>query len=260
MRTGPARPGRPRCERVTPGWALLGGDGQRDGGCGGDGDLHPALGPVLELHVALDQGEDGVVLAEPDVAARLHLGAALADDDVAGQHVFAAELLHAEAASGGVAPVAGRAARLLVCHGWVSWLRGGGGGGDARDPQHGDALAVAVAAAAVLAAALLEDDHRRQPVLGHHRGGHGRTRNRGRADGQAALAATDREHVGEGDGAAGFGLELLDFQHALGGDPVLLTAGADDCEHGGRDPERAALISRPGMGGRATRDRPERGV
>ena len=44
---------------------------------------------------------------EADMAARLHLGAALADDDVAGNHVLAAGFLDAEAPAGGIAAVAG---------------------------------------------------------------------------------------------------------------------------------------------------------
>ena len=50
-----------------------------------------------EFHRALHEGEKGVVTAQADVVARVELGAALADDDVAGQHALAAELLHAEA-------------------------------------------------------------------------------------------------------------------------------------------------------------------
>src|SRR3546814_4252016 len=59
-----------------------------------------------------------------DVAARVELGAALAHQDVAGQHALAAELLHAETASGGIAPVARAAACLLMCHGSVFLLLG----------------------------------------------------------------------------------------------------------------------------------------
>ena len=39
---------------------------------------------VLELHDAVDEGVDRVVRAQADVAARVPLGAALPDDDVAG--------------------------------------------------------------------------------------------------------------------------------------------------------------------------------
>src|SRR3546814_19600388 len=46
----------------------------------------------------------------------MHLGAALADDDVPGDDGLAPELLHAEATALGVAPVAGAAAGFLVRH------------------------------------------------------------------------------------------------------------------------------------------------
>ena len=47
----------------------------------------------------------------------------------------------------------------------------------------------------------------------------------------SAGVAADREHVGEGDGRARLGLQLLDLQHRVRRHPVLLPAGADHCEH-----------------------------
>ena len=61
---------------------------------------------VLELHHAIDEGEDGVIAAEADVIARVILGAVLADDDVAGDYLLAAVLLDAEEFRVAVAPVA----------------------------------------------------------------------------------------------------------------------------------------------------------
>ena len=84
------------------------------------------------------------------------------------------------------------------------------------DAQHGDMLAMAVAAAAVLPAALLEDDHLVQAVLRDHGGGDRRVGHDRRADGEVAVDAHG-EHVGERDGAAGFGVQFLDFQDARSG-------------------------------------------
>src|SRR5204862_7513929 len=56
-----------------------------------------------------------VILAQADVVAWVPLGAALAHNDVAGAHILAAELLHAEALALTVAAVAGRAACFLMC-------------------------------------------------------------------------------------------------------------------------------------------------
>src|SRR4051794_36285800 len=60
-----------------------------------DADLVARLAVVLELHDAIDQGVDGVVGAQADVAARMPLRAALADDDVAGRDGLATILLDA---------------------------------------------------------------------------------------------------------------------------------------------------------------------
>ncbi len=65
--------------------------------------------------MAFDQREQGVVLAQADIGAGMNLGAALTDDDVAGENMFAAELLAALTASGAVATVAGATACLFMC-------------------------------------------------------------------------------------------------------------------------------------------------
>src|SRR5690348_12054055 len=49
-----------------------------------------------ELHVAVRGREQGVVPAHADIVAGMKLGAALADDNVAGDNRFAAEFLHAQ--------------------------------------------------------------------------------------------------------------------------------------------------------------------
>src|SRR6188768_2893395 len=77
-------------------------------------DLAARAGP--EAHHAVGGGEQGVVAADPDILARIHLGAALADQDVAGQHLLAAEALDAQPLAVGIAAVARGAACFLVCH------------------------------------------------------------------------------------------------------------------------------------------------
>jgi hypothetical protein len=57
-----------------------------------------------------------MVYAHADVASGVNFGAALTDDDVAGDHVLPAKLLHAEAAAVRIAPVARRTARFLMSH------------------------------------------------------------------------------------------------------------------------------------------------
>ena len=71
-----------------------------------------------------------------------------------------------------------------------------------------------------LAGALLADDLAGNRSAGDHRA----------ADGKAVVAA-NHEHVAEGDRFAGGTGQLLDLDHIGRGDPVLLPAGLDDCEH-----------------------------
>src|SRR3546814_3846492 len=97
--------------------------GRRLGGSSDHADVGAVAG-LAELHPALGDGEDRVIPAEADILARMHLGAALADDDVPGDDGLAPELLHAEATALGVAPVAGAAAGFLVRHRSISLSRG----------------------------------------------------------------------------------------------------------------------------------------
>src|SRR5690606_8948249 len=75
-----------------------------------------AVGFFGEFYSAVGGREQGVVAAEADVVARVEGGAALAHEDVAGQHVLAAELLHAEALGVRVATVTRRTTGFLVSH------------------------------------------------------------------------------------------------------------------------------------------------
>src|SRR5712691_11247430 len=65
-----------------------------------------AADPLLELHRAAVEREEGVVAPHADPVAGMKLGAALAHDDVAGDDDLAAEFLDAEPTAGGVAAVA----------------------------------------------------------------------------------------------------------------------------------------------------------
>src|SRR5258708_35462266 len=86
-----------------------------DGGPGSDA--------LLVLHFALDDGVDGEVAAHQHAAARVPLGADLADQDVARNDLLPAEDLDAAVLPGGVAAVAGRALSFFVCHGCPRSLR-----------------------------------------------------------------------------------------------------------------------------------------
>src|SRR5882724_7676621 len=94
--------------------------------CQHDGELDSALGDAdrataffaldAELHRAINQGEQGVIAAEADAGARMKLGAALANDDVAGIHGLSAVNLHPEVFGVRIAAVTGTAASFFMCH------------------------------------------------------------------------------------------------------------------------------------------------
>src|SRR4249919_3165385 len=58
--------------------------------------LDLAAGPLAERDDAVDGGEEGVVAADADILAGVHLGAALTDQDVARQDLLAAEAFYAQ--------------------------------------------------------------------------------------------------------------------------------------------------------------------
>src|SRR4029077_16711077 len=67
----------------------------------------PALGFCTELDATFGQRKQRVVLAQADIGARVPFGDAVAQDDVAGEHLLTAENLQAEPLTVGVAAVAG---------------------------------------------------------------------------------------------------------------------------------------------------------
>src|SRR4051812_23148037 len=68
------------------------------------------------MHAAIDEREQGVVAAAADADTRMHLGAALADQDVAGDHRLAAEFFHAETLAARVASVFDGALSFFMGH------------------------------------------------------------------------------------------------------------------------------------------------
>src|SRR5262249_34045511 len=68
---------------------------------------NPALGFGTELDATVDEREQRMVLGQPCIGAGVPLGAALARDDVPGEHLLAAKNLRAEPLTVRVAAVAG---------------------------------------------------------------------------------------------------------------------------------------------------------
>ena len=82
----------------------------------------------------------------------------------------------------------------------------------------------------LLAPVFLEDEDFRASGLVEHGGGDRSAGDRRGTDG-LAFPATYREHIVEDDRLAGLAAELLDQYNIIFGDPVLLAAGANHCEH-----------------------------
>ena len=72
------------------------------------------LAHALELDLAVNECEQGVVAADPDVVARMDVRASLADQNVAGQNELTVCALDAEALGLGVTTVLGGTAALLM--------------------------------------------------------------------------------------------------------------------------------------------------
>src|ERR1051326_3480691 len=120
-------------------------------------------------------------------------------------------------------------------------------GADLGDLQHGLMLAMTVLAPVILPPLLLEDDDLVGTTVldkgrAHRRAGE--ERRAGRDIGPVA----DQQHFAEFDRRARLAVELLDGDHIVLGDRVLLAAGADHCKHDGTD-----------IGWRARRGKPPQG-
>jgi hypothetical protein len=71
----------------------------------------------IEVHVAIDQSENGVIGSHANIPAWMPLGSALANQDVAWTYEFATELLNSETLCVRVASVPCGALSFFVCHG-----------------------------------------------------------------------------------------------------------------------------------------------
>src|SRR5579863_389258 len=220
----------------------------RSGLLGQHAHVHALLGALLlEVHLAGHLGEQRVIGSYADVRARTHLRAALADDDVAGQHLLAPKALHAEALGVGIAAVLGTAACLFVCHDSILKMMGASAAADLGHLHFGEGLAVRLLPQVVRAALELHHRHFRAPAVAHDGREHLAALERGTADLDLGPLA-DQEHFAKFDGGAGLRVELLDAQHAILGHSILLAARGDDCVHGRRPGENERpriLLSHP---------------
>jgi hypothetical protein len=81
--------------------------------CGNDVD--PATG-AIKTYLAVDQGENGVIAAEPNIFARQELRAPLPDNDVTGNNGLTAELLYAQSLADAIATVFDASLSFFMSH------------------------------------------------------------------------------------------------------------------------------------------------
>lgn len=78
-------------------------------------DMHPTAA-TIEGHVAIYEGEQRIIAAQPYTFARVKLRSQLADQNGTRRHILTAESLHAAILRIGVPPVAARTLTLFVRH------------------------------------------------------------------------------------------------------------------------------------------------
>src|SRR5207248_7288236 len=120
---------------------------------------------------------------------------------------------------------------------------------DLGDLQHGLVLAMAVLAPVILPPLFLENDDLVGAAL-LDQGGADRSAIKQRRAGRDLSAVADHQHLAELDRSAGFAGELLDGDHIVLGDRVLLAAGADHCKHNWTDIGWRARRGKPRLGKR----------
>src|ERR1700732_4270417 len=118
---------------------------------------------------------------------------------------------------------------------------------DLGDLQHGLVLAVGVLAPVILPPLLLEDDDLAGAALLDEGGADRGAGQEGRA-GRDIGAVADHQHFAELDHGAGLAVELLDRDHIVLGNRVLLAAGADHCKHDWSDIGWRARRGKPRLG------------
>jgi len=211
------------------------------GGLGQDAHEATALAVVFELDNALGEGEERVVLPEPDVGARLPTCSVLAQDDLAAAHDLSAKALHAEALRVAVAPVSAGTLAFLVCHVSRLLLRCPQGRSleheraraldvDRVDLERRLILSVPPGLPVVLAVLELEDAHLVVAHLAHNRA-NDRGRGHRRGSDLRATVSRDHEDFGEGDLVAHGTHQTLNVDRFARLYSVLLATSLDDCVH-----------------------------
>src|SRR5258708_16528696 len=172
-----------------------------------------------KFHGSVSLREQGVIGANADIHTGTILSAALADQNVAREHILTAELLDAQSLGMRIAAVASAAASFFVCH--ISSLRLLSD--DRSDLHIGIGLPMGLLALVMLAAAKLHDSHLVALAMSFGRRGHLRGADVGSTDGDGRSGA-DQQNLIKFDACTLVRIELLDTHHGTFLDAVLFTA------------------------------------
>jgi hypothetical protein len=71
---------------------------------------------LAEGNLAIGQGKQRMILAHADILTGVEFGAALTDNDIAGNYAFPAKFFHAKAASCGISAVTGTTTCFFMSH------------------------------------------------------------------------------------------------------------------------------------------------
>ena len=164
-----------------------------------------------------------MVASATDVQSGMEMGAALADENVAGRDFFTAEPFHAEPLRLRVASVAGTTACFFMCHSILSSF-------DPGDLDPGIVLPVPGLAAVVLAALEFDDADLVAPAVLEHCCGDGGPFDNGGADFDGITIAQHQD-FGKFDFVTRRGINALDVELVALADPVLLAAGFNNVVH-----------------------------
>ncbi len=85
-----------------------------------------ATAAAVEFYIAVDQGEERVVVSLAYAFARLKNSAQLANNDVAGPNILSAESFYAATLAVGIAAVSAGTLAFFMCHDIAFRVRGSG--------------------------------------------------------------------------------------------------------------------------------------
>src|SRR5699024_11112269 len=192
---------------------------------------------ALEMDAAVNQREQRVVAADADALTRMDVGAALANQNVAGQNVLTVAALDAETLGLRVTAVLGRTYAFFVCHCVIPLLAV-----DRGDFHLGVGLTMALANHAALLGTIGQDVELLALAVFDNLGDNRSAVHDGRANLDGALLAHGQDLV-KGDFGIGFGVQLLDEDGIADLDAVLLATGLDNCVHNAILFQSVSLVS-----------------